>query len=74
MINVPQALAPLADVPAWVCFALVENKKKHGGAGGYDKPPFNVLTLRIAHIDNPQDLGTWEEAAACVGKSVNAPA
>lgn len=73
MINVPQALAPLADTPLWVCFPLVENKKKHGGAGGYDKPPFNVHTLRIAHIDNPQDLGTWEEAAACVGKTVNAP-
>lgn len=72
-MNIPQALAPLADTPLWVCFPLVENKKKHGGAGGYDKPPFNVHTLRIAHIDNPQDLGTWEEAAACVGKTVNAP-
>ena len=72
-MNIPQALAPLADIPLWVCFPLVENKKKHGGAGGYDKPPFNPHTLRIAHIDNPQDLGTWEEAAACVGKAVNAP-
>lgn len=33
MINVPQALAPLADTPLWVCFALVEDKQKHGGAG-----------------------------------------
>lgn len=70
MINVPQALAPLADTPLWVCFALVEDKQKHGGAGGYDKPPVSPHSLRMARINVPQDLGTFEQAAARVGQSV----
>lgn len=70
MINVPQALAPLADTPLWVCFALVEDKQKHGGAGGYDKPPVSPHSLRMARINVPQDLGVFEQAAARVGQSV----
>ena len=34
MINVPQALAPLADTPLWVCFALVEEQAKSTAARG----------------------------------------
>lgn len=70
MINVPQALAPLADTPLWVCFALVADKEKHGGAGGYDKPPVSPHSLRMARINVPQDLGVFEQAAARVGQSV----
>ena len=70
MINVPQALSPLADTPLWVCFALVEDKQKHGGAGGYDKPPVSPHSLRMARINVPQDLGVFEQAAARVGQSV----
>lgn len=69
-MNIPQALAPLADTPLWVCFALVEDKQKHGGAGGYDKPPVSPHSLRMARINVPQDLGVFEQAAARVGQSV----
>ena len=70
--SLPQALKVYADKPKWVGYPLIPSQDKHhggaDGAGGSDKPPVNPHTCRGARTNHPEDLGTFNEAAACVGK------
>lgn len=70
-MNLPKELEPLRNEKIWVCHPLIWNDKKHGGVGGYDKPPINPHTLGFAQSDNPDHRATFDEAAACIGEPIN---
>ena len=68
-MNLPKELESLARKKVWVCYPLIWNPKKHNGVGGYDKPPINPRTLWNAYTNDPDTLGTFEEAAARIGQT-----
>ena len=42
---IPKNLEELKPLKQWVNYIRIWNPTKHGGAGGYDKPPINPFTL-----------------------------
>jgi len=68
-MELPKELEPLRHRKIWVCYPMIWNDKKHGGVGGYDKPPINPYTLKNGSTDNPEHLATFDEAAAQIGKT-----
>lgn len=62
--NLPDALAPLKELPNWVCWRwkLKVNKK---GVRKWDKPPFQPKNPRqFAKSNDPSTWGTYEQALA----------
>ena len=70
-MQLPKQLEPFRSRKIWLCYPLIWNETKHGGVGGYDKPPVNPYTLYNAASDNPESLATYDEAAAQVGKTAH---
>lgn len=68
-MELPKELEPLRDRKIWLCHPLVWNEKKHGGVGGYDKPPINPYTLYMGSSDKKDNLSTFDVAAAQIGKT-----
>lgn len=67
-MQLPAQLETLRERKIWVCYPMIENPSKHGGVGGFDKPPICAYTLDNARIDNPAHLATFDEAAAHIGE------
>jgi len=68
-MTLPEQLEPLRDRKIWLCYPLIYNPEKHGGVGGYDKPPINPHTLYSGMSNDPRSLATFDEAAAQIGKT-----
>ena len=66
---IPNNLSELKDIKQWVNYIRLWNPTKHGGKGGYDKPPINPYTLRDARTNDPATWATYPEAAANVGRT-----
>ena len=62
-------LKELKSLKQWVNYIRIWNPTKHGGAGGYDKPPINPYTLRDARTNDPETWATYSQAAANIGKT-----
>lgn len=62
-------LTGLEELRQWVNYIWIYNPTKHGGAGGYDKPPINPHTLRDGQTNRPETWATYEQAAANIGKT-----
>lgn len=67
-MQLPKQLEALRERKIWLCYPLIWNSQKHGGVGGYDKPPVDPYTLRNAHSNDPNSLATFDEAVARIGK------
>ena len=65
----PQHLSELKPLRQWVNYVRIWNADKHGGQGGYDKPPINPHTLRDGRTNDPTTWAIYDEAEANVGKS-----
>jgi hypothetical protein len=62
--NLPAALAPLKELPNWVCWKW-EWKVNKKGVGKWDKPPFNPARPHAyAKNNDPSTWGTYEQALA----------
>lgn len=70
-MQLPTQLERLRQRKIWLCYPMIPNPAKHGGVGGYDKPPINPYTLRNGSSDNPASLATFDEAAAQIGKTAS---
>ena len=70
-MELPAALEPYRRRVIWCNYPLIWDARKHNGFGGYAKPPISPRTLRLAHTDNPETLGTYDEAAARIGQYIN---
>ena len=70
-MELPKALEELRERRVWVCYPLIWNEKKHGGVGGFDKPPVNPYTLYPGRTDDPESLATYDVAAAQIGKTAH---
>lgn len=66
---IPENLQELKTVPQWVNYVRIWNDTKHGGTGGYDKPPVNPFTLRDAATTRPTNWTTYDRAADNIGKT-----
>ena len=64
----PQHLSELKPLRQWVNYVRIWNADKHGGQGGYDKPPINPHTLRDGRTNDPATWAIYDEAAANIGK------
>ena len=67
-MTLPAELEPLRNMKIWLCYPMIYNPEKHGGVGGYDKPPINPYTLYSGMSNDPKSLATYETAAAQIGK------
>lgn len=67
-MKLPEQLEELRDQKIWLNYILIYNPKKHGGAGGYDKPPVNPHTLRDGSSRDPGRWGTFDECNAQIGQ------
>lgn len=65
----PETLEPYRNKKVWVNYVMIWNQKKHEGRGGYDKPPVNPHTLRDGSSTDSKRWGTFDEAAAQIGKT-----
>ena len=62
--NLPDALAPLKELPNWVCWRWEWKVNKKGG-GKWDKPPFRPNNpTSYAKNNDPSTWGTYEQALA----------
>ena len=62
--NLPDALAPLKELPNWVCWRW-EWKVNKKGVGKWDKPPFRPDNpSSYAKNNDPSTWGTYEQALA----------
>lgn len=67
-ITLPEQLEEIRNVRAWINYIMVWNESKHGGEGGFDKPPVNPLTLRDGSSTDSSRWTTFDEAVAQIGK------
>lgn len=67
----PQQLEELKNHKLWINYIRIWNQEKHGGAGGYDKPPINPLTCYDGKVNSAgaETWTTYDLAAANVGKT-----
>lgn len=70
-MDIPKGLESLRDEKIWLCYPLIWNSKKHGGVGGYDKPPVSPYTLYPGYTDRQESLATFDQAAAQIGKTAH---
>ena len=70
-MQLPKQLEALRERKIWLCYPLIWNETKHGGVGGYDKPPVNPYTLTNARSNDSSSLATFAEAAAQIGKKAH---
>ena len=68
-LMLPKQFDALLDEDVWMCHPLIWNEKKHGGVGGYDKPPINPFTLRNGSSTDPQQHSIYVYADAQIGKA-----
>lgn len=68
-MSIPHNLEELKTVRQWVNFVRIWNDTKHGGQGGYDKPPIDPHTLRDGKTNDPATWATYIEAASNIGKT-----
>ena len=68
-MRLPKQLEILREQKIWLCHPLIFNPDKHGGVGGFDKPPINPHTLYPGASNDHKSLATFEEAAAQLGKT-----
>ena len=66
---IPENLQELKTISQWVNYVRIWNDTKHGGAGGYDKPPVNPFTLRDGQTTQPTTWTTYDRAAENIGKT-----
>ena len=66
---IPDNIKELEDLKQWVNYIRIWNPTKHGGKGGYDKPPINPYTLRDGRTNDPETWTTYSQAAANIGKT-----
>lgn len=67
-MKLPKQLEELRDRKVWLCYVMIYNETKHGGAGGYDKPPVNPHTLRDGSSTDSARWATFDECNAQIGK------
>lgn len=67
-VKLPKQLEELRDQKVWINYIMVRNESKHGGRGGYDKPPVNPLTLRDGSSTDSSRWTDFDTAAANIGK------
>lgn len=65
----PEQLEELRDKKIWLNYVMIYNAGKHGGEGGYDKPPVNPYTLRDGSSTDSARWATFDECNAQIGKS-----
>lgn len=70
-MELPATFAPYRNRRLWCCYPMIWDEKKHHGFGGYGKPPINPHNGFMASTDDPETLGTYEEAVARVGQYIN---
>lgn len=68
-MSITDNLNELKPLKQWVNYIRIWNPTKHGGAGGYDKPPINPYTLRDGKTTDAATWATYTEAAANIGKT-----
>ena len=68
-MSISDKLDELKPLKQWVNYIRIWNPTKHGGAGGYDKPPINPHTLRDGKTTDPESWATYTEAAANIGRT-----
>ena len=62
-MSITDNLNELKPLKQWVNYIRIWNPTKHGGAGGYDKPPINPYTLRDGKTTDAATWATYTEAA-----------
>lgn len=67
-IILPPQLEELRHKEIWLNFCAIYNPKKHGGAGGYDKPPVNPRTLGNGSSTDPKSWTDFDTANDQIGK------
>ena len=65
----PEQLEELRDKKIWLNYVMIYNAGKHGGEGGYDKPPVNPYTLRDGSSTDSARWATFDECNSQIGKS-----
>ena len=70
-MDLPETFEPYRTRRVWCCYPLIWDPKRHNGFGGYAKPPISPHSLEYASTDDPETLGTYDEAAARVGQYIN---
>ena len=68
-MSIPYNLEELKPLKQWVNYIRIWNATKHGGAGGYDKPPIDPHTLRDGKTTDGATWATYKRAAANIGKT-----
>jgi len=68
-MQLPEQLEELRDQKVWLNYVTIYNERKHGGAGGYDKPPVNPYTLRDGSSTDSSRWATFDECNDQIGKS-----
>ena len=67
-MQLPEQLEELRDQKIWLNYVMIYNASKHGGEGGYDKPPVNPYTLRDGSSTDSARWATFDECNAQIGK------
>lgn len=69
IVKLSDQLKEIRSEKAWINYILIWNESKHGGEGGFDKPPVNPHSLRDGSSTDPERWTTFDHAVSNIGKT-----